>query len=155
MKFGLREVVDLKVFNESDELVTVLDTSRESFIQYIGEDEKGVGYVGVKDALIDLNFIKFISDESSELTDYEKAINSNMNTIELGGSGNRKCKLVGNSYARSRDSGGDCKYLIEAPNAEVINRLSIENNTYDPSDFDILFKVKPYNDKGSLFKIHL
>lgn len=157
MKFGLLEVVNLEIYDKSGNYITTLDTLQNSRVRHF----KGAGSIIVKDALLNDELLRFLSDnyDNNNLTDYEKSLNGNEEVFEMGGSSYKKCKLIGKSYMRDSNTGKDVRYIIEIPNAVIRNNLEMYAEaslmTDDNRGFKIEFDIYEYNDKGSLYKIKL
>ena len=158
MKYGAREVVDLIVFNEEGSKITELNTLKESRI-YLDECEN-IGYVVVKDALLDSGILRFIhKEDKNKLTDYEKYFNNkNTKTVVVNGiKSSEKCKLISSSVIRDASEYQDVKIIFEIPNALALRQFKYKTKIKDGyvGEFDLVFEIKPFNGDGDLFKIHI
>jgi hypothetical protein len=150
MKYGQKEVLELKIFSDDGKLITTLDTLKQSEI--FGN------HVYVKDALLDRNMLEFIgSVEKLERSDFETQLEKSKfnTTIVFNHVINKKCKLIGNGIFRQSDTAIDVEFLFEVPMATLKRGLEFEQSNTKVSDFDLYFVMVPYNDNGDLYKIHI
>jgi hypothetical protein len=148
MKYGIRDVLDLTVFDESGKLVAILDSLKNSKICN--------GYVVIKDALFDEDFLKFIGREEKCNNDYDKYLSNEKTTIIINENIVKKCKLIGVMLWRKDSNCKDIKCKFEIPKATTVNSFELDSAPDgDPSTNDIIFKIMPYNEIGDLYKIHI
>lgn len=157
MKFGNYGVFDLLVFDENEKMVAKLDSLKNSKI--FGNNNEI--YVYVKDALLNLDILKFLHVESDNTSsDYQNYLNSpffngNVKTIVFNFKNIKKCKLIARGTLRREENKKDETYLFDIPLAEIINEFIFDGHMEEISAFDLIFKVNPYNENGDSFKMHL
>lgn len=151
-KYGVKEVVELFVFNEDGKLVTTLDTLRNSRIASSEDDD----FIFVEDALLDIDLLRFQQNSEMDMVDDFKTVLNQIKGVPVKVNKNnksKKCKLIAKSALRSRETGADKYIYYEIPNAEIINSLEIDTSNCELSTFDILFKIIT-DDNGDLFTIY-
>lgn len=151
MKFGLFGAYDIALFNKNGKKITTLDTNKETSLQFF---EREKSYLGVKDALLDVNLLTNIGEEII-YDDYNKEINDLMVEIVFGNQrGNREFKIIAKGTIRNLDH-NDKEVIIEIPKAKYISNFSIFTESEDTTDFDYLFEILPFNEKEDYFKIKI
>lgn len=151
-KYGVKEVIELFVFNEDGKLVTTLNTLRNSNIISNENDD----FLFVEDALLDINLLRFQQNSETSIEDDFKTVLNQIKGVPVTVNKNnksKKCKLIAKSIMRDRDTGSDKYIYYEIPNAEILNRFEIDTANCEPSAFDILFKITS-NEDGDLFTIY-
>lgn len=151
-KYGVKEVVELFVFNEDGKLVTTLDTLRNSRIASSEDDD----FIFVEDALLDIDLLRFQQNSEMDMVDDFKTVLNQIKGVPVKVNKNnksKKCKLIAKSALRNRETGADKYIYYEIPNAEIINSLEIDTSNCELSTFDILFKIIT-DDNGDLFTIY-
>jgi hypothetical protein len=155
MKFGNREIMDLLVFDLNENLVTKLDTLKES---RLFKDEGDTYYLFAKDALLDENILKFIGyQEEIEVSDMKSYLNDNKDdrTITFNSKRWKQCKLLAVTLGRQQTDCIDKKFIFEFPQVDIMNNFSFHGVTSEVSAFDLVFRINKYNDNGDVFKLHI
>ncbi|WP_079709752.1 hypothetical protein [Paraliobacillus ryukyuensis] len=151
MKYGIKDVIDFHVFNENGDLITKIHSSVEN--KLVQDSDRNTSYLMVKDALLDIDLLKFMSKQDSTRSDYEVALSKNKETVEIGGNGIIPCKIVGYGLARMYECEADVEFMVDIPVAQIVNKHDFSLNGVDPSEFDIIFQILPYNDQGTFYNL--
>lgn len=150
--YGVKDVVELYVFDENSDLVTVLDNLIESEI--VSNEESD--YIFVKNALLNIDLLRFQQNSQDEKKDDYKTILNHIKGVPVvinRNNKNKKCKLIAKSMIRNAPTSEDEWVYYEIPSAEITNRFEVVTNNCEPSAFDTLFKILP-SENGDLFTIH-
>ena len=153
-KYGVKEVIDLMVYNEQGELITKLDTLQNS---HIIVDEDGGASLIARDALLDINLLRFAHGNSLVgMSDFDSLLNHVKNNRITFGINNlkKKCKLVATSTMRNPHTMKDETVYYEIPDADILNSFNHEANYDTPSVFDLRFVINPNSD-GELFYLYI
>ena len=152
-KYGVKDVVELFIFDEDGKLVTTLDSLQESKIV----SNKENNFIFVRDALLDIDLLRFQQDSetNSEINDFKTILQQIKGTsvVVKQKREDKKCKIIAKSTIRNRHTGEDAYIYYEIPEATITSGFEIENNNYEPSAFDVVFNINP-NASGVLFEIH-
>lgn len=138
MKLINRDVVDLLVFSGEGNLITKMNTLRDSQIFYNKETESY--YIGVSDVAFNLDLHKFLHSEE-KLSDFELAVRGYANSISVKKPTNKKVKLIGKTVSRNIDSEEDLDVGFECHNAEISDELTIGFSNIQEHNFDYIFKI--------------
>jgi hypothetical protein len=149
MKFAQKEVYDLLVFDNNEELVSNLDSLTQVDIVYSEKDE--TYFVIAKDALLNTDFLKFVGKENKQ-TELQKALGKK-NSISVGKSNNKVCKLIAKSLIRNIETEIDQEIVLEFPSVKVVSKPSFVGSIYKVTEFDAIFEVIPVD--GEFYKIHI
>ena len=159
MLYGVKEVLDLYLFDEGGRFITQMNSLKESRI-YLYEslllDELEAVLIA-KDALLNIDLLKFIQGTKDDnLTDFERYAQINeIQTITFNAKNKgKKCKLIAKSVMRDL-SQKDCIYLYEIPNAYIVNSFNSATEHDEVSVYDLKVEIKPYNEEKDLFKMKL
>jgi hypothetical protein len=155
MKFGNNEVLDLSIFTEEGNLVTKLDSLKNSSVIIT---ETGRGYIFIKDALLDQRFLEFLGKvERNEVSDFDKQLNreAHTTTITFNKKLNKKCRLIGKGLLINPEDCSNKIFTIEVPNATTGKAFELTKEYDYSSEFDFVFTINPFNDDGDLFKLHI
>lgn len=150
MKFGQREVYDLMVFDENENLVANLDSLKDVRIYYSESHE--TYFVYAKDALLNTDLLKFVGKEN-EQTDLQKILSGNKRVISIPRKTEKFCKLIAKSLIRNTETELDQVIMLEFSKAKIVSKPNFEGNVVEPSEFDAIFEVIPENDE--FFKVHI
>ncbi|WP_336761305.1 hypothetical protein [Paenibacillus sp. USHLN196] len=157
MKYGQRSIIDLYVFDEKGTLITVLDSLKESYI----DPNNDCPVLYAKDALLDDSLLEFFSRrEMDDRTDYDKFISNgfeedkSIKTLVYRQS-TKVCKLIAKTEVRDSESGRDRNMYFEIPKVNVSNYGGFNFKETKPSEWDLAFIIKPFNNDGDLYKIHI
>lgn len=154
MKFSNFNVLDVSVFDENGELITELNTLKDSQLVI----QAGVGYLHIVDALLDQDLLEYIgSAEEEKMSDFEKHLlrQKFSKTITFNKNSNKKCKIIGRGFMRNAEDFKDKEYLFEIPNAEIGSGVDFTGFSEEVSVYDFVFKINPFNEEGDLFKMHI
>ncbi|WP_090739391.1 hypothetical protein [Paenibacillus sp. Mc5Re-14] len=151
MKYGQREIIDLTIYDELGNKVAHLDSLKESYL--------GKHTVFVKDALLDLDLLKFMGKaEDKFVSDYESESSREKydTTIVFNHNTTKPCKLIGKGVIRSQETGRDVEFMYEVPKAEIsLNYTMIVESSPNVSDHDFSFDILPFNEEGDMYKLHI
>jgi hypothetical protein len=150
MKFGQREVYDLMVFDENENLVANLDSLKNVKIYYSENHE--TYFIYAKDALLNTDLLKFVGKEEKQ-TDLQSLLHGNKQVISIPRKIEKYCKLVAKSLIENIETNSHQVIMLEFPKVKIVSRPTFEGNITDPSEFDVLFKVISENDE--FFKVHI
>lgn len=154
MNYGVYDVFDLSVFDNEGKFVTQLKSLKESYLKLNEED----GELFVSDALLNIDLLKFIQDsKNKELSDFDRVLKLyDTQTITFNNKKKfKECKLIAYTFLREEKDNKDHICVYEIPLAEIIKKLELGGNRTQLSVFDLVFKIKPYNEDGDLFKMHI
>lgn len=153
MNYGVYQVLDLSVFDKEGKFITQLNSLKESNLSLDGD-----GKLFVKDALLNMDFLKFMQDvKEDNITDYDRVLKlyeTQTVTFNVKKS-TKECKLLALTVARTQEENKDHVFMFEIPNAEIDKRFNMNISGENPSVFDALFMFKPYNDEGDIIKMHI
>lgn len=153
MKFGHFQALDVSIFDESGNLVTALETLKNSYIQI----KDNAGYLLIKDALLDKNLLQFIGKtEEDTLSDFDKVLNGKKytTTITFNQKMYKSCKIIGKGLLRDVTTQMDQEFLFEIPSARFGGDLDFISDCESVSEYDFVFRILP-NGNGDLFKMHI
>ena len=160
IKLGFKQVVDVFVFNEDGQLVIKLDSLKENSL-VLNSDDNDTNYLFIKDGLLDTTMLESMGtlEETVEESDYNKLIKGNgenkTKTIAFGSKKYMPCKIICLGNMIDQETKNWVNFKIEIPKAVLVNKLSIYSNNINISDFDYVFQIEEFNDKGDLFKFHI
>ena len=150
-KFGSKEICDLLIYDENGNFVVKLDTLKNAKLS----TEVCEGTLIVKDALMNIDFLKFMNNSES---DFENCNGKNLSQNIIFNADSRfpmDCKLIAITYLRNMD-GYDYKCVYKIPKAIIKNKfMSNMSAGGDPDTFDITFTIKPYNENNDLFEMKI
>jgi hypothetical protein len=155
MKFANREVMDLLVFDLNENMIANLDTLKES---KLFRSDDGLYYLIAKDALLDENILKFLGTEEVNVkSDMQFYLTENKDgkTITFNSDKTKQCKLLAITLGRQDLDHVDKKFIFEFPNVEIINDFTFDGVCGSVTAFDLVFKIKKYNENGDVFKLHI
>ena len=151
-KYGVREILELLVFDMDGSLVVELDTLTGSRI--IADTHSN--HIYAVDALLNIDLLRFQQGGGSkDLTDYELAmreINKKPITISTKNK-NKPCKLIAKTQIRELRSEEDVEVYFDIPSAEIVSGFDMSVEGWETSTFDVVFNIKPDED-GNIFSIH-
>lgn len=157
MKYGVKEIVDLYIFDEEGKLVVKLDTLKKCQLKINMDKEIRDGEIFIKDALLNVEFLKFVqSNKEENLSDFERLLKLyEVETITFNVNNDyKKCKVIAKTLLRNTD-GIDKVALYEIPNATIVNNFQISNFYSEVSEFDTLIIFEQFNKAGELARIHI
>ena len=151
-KYGVREVLELIVFDLEGNLVTNLDSLKNSRMVISKDTHK----IRVEDALLDADLLRFRQySEAGVLSDYGAWVQElNQYPVQIkADNGPRECKLVARTVVRSAESLEDREVHYVIPRAEIVDVFDIDARFDRTSTFRVEFDIKPDED-GNLFSIY-
>lgn len=151
MKLVNKDVIDLSVFTDKEELVVQLNSLTDAKIEY--DQCREQYFIGVNDATFNLKLHKFLHKEE-KLTDFQLATRNNKTTLCVGKPNQIKCKLVGKTYFRECENHNDKEVSFEVHNAEVLTNVTLQFSNYDLSTYDYLFYIN-LDENNNFFKMHI
>lgn len=151
-KYGVKEILELFVFDMDGNLVVELDTLVNSRIIA----DINCNRIIAVDALLNLDLLRFQQNSNEEdLSDYEltmREINKKPITFNVKNR-SKACKLVAKTEIRELGSEEDIEVYFDIPNAEIVSGFDMDIVAYDTSQFDVIFDIKP-DENGDLFSVH-
>lgn len=149
-KYGLNQVVEVSVFDTNDNLVTTLNTIKESSLYY---DENFDSYIlHAVDALLDKNLLRFLGEENKQ-TDFEKQItNQKTTSITIKKRSPINVKLIAKSSLIDKETRKGKDVTIVMPNASILSKPVFTKVAEEVSAFDVVFQVAE-NKFGEYFTI--
>ncbi|MGV6935844.1 hypothetical protein ACWA2B_10055 [Paenibacillus sp. CMM36] len=151
MNYGIRDIIELHVFDETGKFVSTITTLKKGSISVTNRT------IRVKDALLNGDMLKFLNKSENTMSDYDKFFSKTQNceTIVF----NRKvvnCKLIAEGFYRKEESQEDVVVQYEMPKCSIVSAYNF-NHSYigDADEFDYVFEIKEFNEKGDLFKLHI
>jgi hypothetical protein len=157
MKYGLRSVIDLYIYNEKGNLIAVLDSLKESYI----DTNTVPPILYAKDALLDDSLLEFFNKrEDDNRSDYDKFVSKGFEEDKphktlVYRQTTKQCRLIAKTEIRESESGQDKMMYYEIPKASVSNYDCFDFNEKNPSEWDLAFKIEAYNEDNDLYKIHI
>lgn len=153
MKYVERSVKDVYIFDMEGTSVATLNTLMDSDL--IINQDNDEAYLVLKDALYDLDLLKFIGRENSSQSDYDRVLNINKNKITFGKRDEKECKIIAKGVWRKSENMEDIEVVFEIPHAVTVNNIKFEGSNHNVSTFDLVFKIIPFNEDGDLFNLHI
>ncbi|KAF6620589.1 hypothetical protein G7L40_20705 [Paenibacillus polymyxa] len=151
MNYGIRDIIELHVFDEAGNFISTINTLKKGSISVANRT------IRVKDALLNGDMLKFLNKSEDTKSDYDKFFSKTQNceTIVF----NRRvvnCKLIAEGFYRKQENQKDVLVQYEMPKCSIVSAYNF-NHSYmgDADDFDYVFEIKEFNEKGDLFKLHI
>ncbi|MEK4427670.1 hypothetical protein MHB54_00270 [Paenibacillus sp. FSL M7-0802] len=151
MNYGIRDIIELHVFDETGKFVSTITTLKKGSISVANRT------IRVKDALLNGDMLKFLNKSVTDVSDYDKFFSTTQNyeTIVF----NRKvvnCKLIAEGFYRKQENQEDVLVQYEIPQCSIVSNYDFNHSTVgNADDFDYVFEIKEYNGEGDLFKLHI
>ncbi|MGG1671473.1 hypothetical protein ACIFOE_12635 [Paenibacillus sp. NRS-1783] len=151
MNYGIRDIIDLHVFDQDGKFVATVSTLKKGSISVVNRT------IRVKDALLNGNLLKFLNKSENKMSDYDKFFSTTQNyeTIVF----NRKvvnCKLIAEGFYRKDENQEDVLVQYEMPKCSIVSGYDFNHSTVgDADEFDYVFEIKEFNEEGDLFKLHI
>lgn len=143
-KLGFKDLFNIYVFTEDGKYITELNTINE--FQLIGQR------LAIKDALFNMDLMRFLLDNKEETTDYDMFLKkiSPKEIVFSKKKKYKKVKLVALGKTRNLN-GEDIDCVLNMPNVEMYysNNMSLDGS--NPFKVVIEFEIKEYNEDGDLY----
>lgn len=155
----LNDVIELEVYDENGNFVTKLDSLEKGDLYYRHNGDTSI--LGVTDVLFRNELLKYIGTqvESDPKNDFEKALNQDDDEQifkfkhEVN---NPKFKLIGRGLTYDPNTNWvNSDFRVIIPNAELTSGYKLQTNCKEPSKFDYVFNLLPYNDESDIFELRI
>lgn len=141
-KFGIKDVLELQVFDEDGRFIATLDVANRS---QIISNENG-DYICLESALFDIELLRFQQDSKADLKTDIDIVLEKIKKTPLSIKKDRehkKCKLIGKTLFRSKETLNDEVIHFHIPNALLMNDIEFTGDSCSPSTFYTAFEIKP------------
>ncbi|MEC4565523.1 hypothetical protein L8C07_06155 [Paenibacillus sp. CMAA1739] len=151
MNYGIRDIIELHVFDEAGKFVSTITTLKKGSISVANRT------IRIKDALLNGDMLKFLNKSEDTMSDYDKFFSKTQNseTIVF----NRRvvnCKLIAEGFYRKQENQEDVLVQYEMPKCSIVSAYNFNHsNIGDADEFDYVFEIKEFNEEGDIFKLHI
>jgi hypothetical protein len=148
MKYGIKDGMELFIYDEEGNYVAHVDYSEETLISN--------NLMLVDSSLIGEDLIGFANTtEKRNKSDFESFFDSKQTTYIVNLNSNKKVKIIGKSTFRGVEDMMDRNVYYEIPNATLVNKPEFKHSYTEVAKFNIIFEIEPFNKQGDLYKLRI
>ncbi|MDI3312408.1 MAG: hypothetical protein QJR05_13430 [Thermoanaerobacterium sp.] len=155
MKFAQKYNADIEIYNTDGNLAVKLDYLKDSMFKC--QNNQLIVYTNI----LSTELYDFLYEKEEDLrSDFEKSTSKNHYESYLVSNKQKNCKLIIKTYVQDEQEGVYKSLVYKVPKAFVRTNFDRINNSIgdpakDPANYQIVFDILPFDDKGHLFTIYL